>query len=106
MRYEPFGIYAILISGTPGASILGSLHSVMTHITGIQFASSQPDTSAHRPDTRKPSFATTALPDGRVELAKSRRASLKSSVLTLSERWRLKRPGSALFQAIQATEAS
>lgn len=53
--YDPFGTYAILISGTPTARIICPPSSgVMTYINRIQSASSQPDTSDHLPDTRKP----------------------------------------------------
>ena len=58
-------------------------------ITSIQPASSQPETSDHRPDTRNPPSTTTARPDGRVALAKRRRASLNSAVRTASEAYRL-----------------
>src|SRR5438128_5103277 len=90
----------------PAASRRGAVPSVMIHITGIQSASSQPETSAHRPDTRNPPSTTTARPDGRVELAKSRRGSLNSAVRTASEAYRLARHTYWLFQAIHATDAS
>ena len=43
--------------------------SATTHITGIHAASSQPETSDQRPDTRTPPSTSAAVPEGRVELA-------------------------------------